>query len=128
MDAYEESVVFHTGDTIKIAMNIASNTTGTVVISNQSTGKAYTQQFNVDSDSSLCQTEVDLGLQVVSSTLANFGSITFTDAGATVSSGATIGMGEATDVWEITDSNGMALTSTSLNPDGTMTVSYVQEW
>jgi hypothetical protein len=124
---HHPNITFNTGDTIKVALTVASSTTGIAVVENLTTGQSHSQSFDVDDDFALCQTDVEW-VVFAGEPPPNFGSVTFTDTSAVLSSGGTIGAGDATDIWEIVNSKGLALTATALHPDGSVSISFVQEF
>jgi hypothetical protein len=117
---------FHAGDTINVVLNVASSTSGTAVISNLATGLALSYQFGVDSSHALCQSDVEWAVSGTS-TMPQF-SVTLTGASATLTNGGTVGPGDATYISEVVDEKKLALTATSLSSDGSVKISYVQEW
>jgi hypothetical protein len=78
----------------------------------------------------MCQQDVewiveDFAIQGPSTyPLANYGTVKFTNTVATMNSGSGIGSNNA-DIWVTLDSNSNPLSSTTLNSDGTVSISYV---
>jgi hypothetical protein len=95
-----------------------SSTSGTAVISNDSTGQQVSQDLT--SDSALCQQDVEWIVEDFASgglvPFANFGTV------ATLYNGETIGAANAA-VFDIVGSNGQVITQTQL-ADGSVTVQY----
>jgi hypothetical protein len=101
-----------------------SSTSGTAVISNDSTGQQVSQDLT--SDSALCQQDVEWIVEDFASgglvPFANFGTVEFTGTVATLYNGETIGAANAA-VFDIVGSNGQVITQTQL-ADGSVTVQY----
>jgi len=122
--AYDFSgISFSSGDVVKLTVTASSTTSGTAVIENTTTGKTVTQK--ITSSSALCQENAEWivedfeeGSSLVE--FADFGTVTFTDASATTSSGTVSPSGAtAIDI----EQNGKVLTSVSIGSD--VTIKYV---
>ncbi|KUJ23601.1 uncharacterized protein LY89DRAFT_680327 [Mollisia scopiformis] len=96
--AYDFSgITIHAGDTITVTVKATSKTGGTATVDNVTTGKTVTHTFsNEGSEGSLCETDAEWivedfesGSSLVS--FANFGTVSFTGATATTSSGTVSG-------------------------------------
>ncbi|KZT63531.1 putative aspergillopepsin, partial [Daedalea quercina L-15889] len=116
--AYDFSgISFSAGDTVKLTVTATSTTSGTAVIENVSTGKTVTQ--DITSSSALCEENAEWivedyeeGDSLVA--FADFGTVTFTSAEATTTSG-TVGPSGATLI-DI-EQNNEVLTSASTSSD-----------
>ncbi|KAJ7496981.1 peptidase A4 family-domain-containing protein [Mycena latifolia] len=113
------------GNTIKLTATVSSATSGTVMIENLSTGVTVSRALT--SSARLCQENAEWivedfeeGNSLVP--FANFGTVTFSNAVATTSSGSTVGPSGAVII-DI-EQNGQVLTSASTSSTG-VTVSYV---
>jgi hypothetical protein len=126
--SYDYANAFNTGDIVSVTLTVASSTSGSGTIRNLTTGKSYSQSFNVDSGNALCRGDVEWMVSIASSLLPDFSIITFTDMSATLSSGDTIGASDVTDLWEMIDAAGMVIAAAALRPDGSVTISYIEEW
>ncbi|KAF7970859.1 hypothetical protein HWV62_22756 [Athelia sp. TMB] len=122
--AYDFSgISFSAGDTVTLTVTATSTTSGTAVIQNESTGATVTQDLT--SSSALCQQNAEWIVEDYEENgglvpFANFGTVEFTGASASTTSGA-IGPGSATLI-DI-DQNNAILTSSSVG-DSTVTVTY----
>ncbi|KZT08178.1 uncharacterized protein LAESUDRAFT_649938 [Laetiporus sulphureus 93-53] len=123
--AYDFSgISISAGDEIKVTVTASSETAGTAVIENVSTGKTVTK--SITSSYSLCEENAEWivedfeeGSSLVN--FADFGTVTFTSATATTSSGS-IGPGSASII-DI-EQNGEVLTSVSIS-SSEVVVKYV---
>lgn len=89
-------ISFSAGDEVKVTVDATSSTSGTATVENLTTGETVSETFENVSDGSLCEynaewivedyTEV-YGNYETLVPLADFGTVTFTDATATTSSG-----------------------------------------
>lgn len=108
------------GDTISVNLTSSGTyTTGQIVMENVSTGKSFTKTVS-DSSEPLCGSAVewiieDLVVDGSNLGLANFGTVTFTDAQGTSSSGV-VSPSDG-QLLDIQDSGGIALTSSSTTSD-----------
>jgi len=123
--AYDFSgISISAGDTIKTTVTASSTTSGTAVIENVTTGKTVSK--SITSSSALCEENAEWIVEDYEEgdslvPFANFGTVTFTDAVATTSSG-TQGPGSATLI-DI-EQNNKVLTSVSVT-SSEVTVKYV---
>ncbi|KAH9834825.1 peptidase A4 family-domain-containing protein [Rhodofomes roseus] len=123
--AYDFSgISFSAGDTVKLTVTASSTTSGTAVIENQSTGQTVTQ--DITSSSALCEENAEWIVEDYEENgslvpLADFGTVTFTSASATTTSGS-VGPDDATLI-DIEQSN-KVLTSASVSSNE-VTVKYV---
>ncbi|KAJ6614130.1 peptidase A4 family-domain-containing protein [Mycena sp. CBHHK59/15] len=118
-------ITIHAGDTITVSVIASSSTSGTAEITNETTGKTVSKKLS--SSAKLCGQNAEWivedfeeGSSLVP--FANFGTVTFTSAEATMSSGSTVGPSGATLI-DIKQSS-KALTSVSTT-SSTVKVSYV---
>ena len=107
-----------------VTVTATSTTAGTAVIENTSTGQTVSQDLT--SSAALCEQNAEWIVEDYEENgalvpFANFGSVTFSDASATTTSGA-VGPGSAT-VIEIQQDN-QVLTDVSVD-DTSVTVTYV---
>ncbi|OHF04125.1 peptidase A4 family protein [Colletotrichum orchidophilum] len=117
----------HVGDQIKMTVDASSKTKGVATLQNLSTGKTVTHTFT-NTPSSLCETNAEWiveafeedGSQV---TLADFGTVTFTNAVASGSSGSTTPAGA--DILDISPDNGRSIQAAASVSGSTVTVKYV---
>ncbi|ETS73149.1 hypothetical protein PFICI_15094 [Pestalotiopsis fici W106-1] len=114
------------GDTITVTVTATSTTGGTAVVSNKSTGKSVTHTFSGQTKA-LQELNAEWIVEDFSSgsslvPFADFGSVTFTNAQATTSSG-TVGVTGA-EIIDIKQSN-KVLTDVSLDSSTQVTVSYI---
>jgi len=84
------------GNTIKLTATATSKTAGSVTITNVSTGKTVTHSFTGQSGT-LCETNAEWIVEDFEENgglvpFANFGTVTFTSASVTTTSGSTIGV------------------------------------
>ncbi|TDZ39000.1 Aspergillopepsin-2 [Colletotrichum trifolii] len=115
------------GDRIRITVDASSKTRGVATLENLTTGKKVTHSFT-STPSSLCETNAEWiveafqenGSQV---TLADFGSVTFTDAAASGTSGSTGPSGG--DIIDISLNSGRSVLAHSTVSGNTVTVNYV---
>jgi hypothetical protein len=120
---------FSAGDTISITVSSSSNSKGSVVFENSSTGQSVTKSASAPTSSAVLGGEnaewivedYDVGGSQVA--FANFGTVLFTDAVASTSS-QTLGTDGATIV-EIKDSNGNILTDVTLPSSSEVLIVYV---
>ncbi|KAI0750399.1 aspergillopepsin [Fomes fomentarius] len=123
--AYDFSgITFSAGDTVTVTVTASSKTGGTATITNKTKGKTVTHTFS--SQPSLCEYNAEWIVEDFESggslvPFANFGTVTFTGASATTSSGSTVGPSGATLI-DIKQSN-KVLTSSSVSSNS-VTVSY----
>jgi hypothetical protein len=104
-----------------------STSAGSVTLTNLSTGKTVTHSFSGESDK-LCETNAEWivedfeeGSSLVP--LANFGTVTFTSASVTTTSGSTVGVSGA-EIMDIKQS-GTVYTDCSVSGSSTVTCTYV---
>ncbi|KAH8430958.1 A4/G1 family peptidase [Aspergillus melleus] len=114
------------GDKIKVTVDASSKTAGTATVENVSTGQKVTHRFSGGVDGDLCETNAEWIVEDFESSgslvnFADFGTVTFTGAGATTG-GSTVGPSGATliDIRQ----NGEVLTSSSVS-GGEVTVKYL---
>ncbi|EIW81881.1 hypothetical protein CONPUDRAFT_55157 [Coniophora puteana RWD-64-598 SS2] len=122
--AYDFSgISFSAGDVVKLTVTASSTTSGTAVIENTTTGQTVTQ--DITSSSALCEENAEWIVEDFEENgslveFANFGTVTFTDAYATTSSGQVSPSGAtAIDI----EQNGSVLTSVTVGDD--VTIKYV---
>jgi hypothetical protein len=80
------------GDSINVTVTATSKTTGTVLVKNTTKGTSVTQ--TVTSTTPLCQQDIEWTLQLTGdsiSSLPNFTAFKYTNTGATLNSGSSIG-------------------------------------
>ncbi|KAK6086456.1 acid proteinase [Seiridium cupressi] len=124
--AYDFSgITISAGDTVTMTVTATSKSAGTAVIENQTTGTTVTHSFSGETDT-LCETNAEWIVEDFSSggslvPFADFGTVTFTDASATTSSG-TVGVSGATII-DIEQSNEV-LTDCSTSGDSEVTCTY----
>ncbi|KOS23211.1 Aspergillopepsin-2 [Escovopsis weberi] len=105
------------GDEIKMVVNATSRTSGVAILQNLSTGASVSHSFSGRAvQGSLCQTDAEWIVEDFESggslvQFANFGSVTFTGASATGSSGTVTPAGS--DILDIRTSAGQVLTDCS---------------
>ena len=124
--AYDFSgISFSPGDSVTLTVTASSTTGGSAVIENNTTGKKVSHAFS--GQPALCQTNAEWivedfeeGSSLVP--FANFGTVTFTGASATTTSGSTVGPSGSTLI-DIEQSS-KVLTSVSTTSDS-VTVEYV---
>ncbi|EPT01947.1 hypothetical protein FOMPIDRAFT_1119172 [Fomitopsis schrenkii] len=122
--AYDFSgISFSAGDSVKLTVTASSTTSGTAVIENLTTGKTVTQ--DITSSSALCEENAEWIVEDYEEgdslvPFADFGTVTFTGASATTSSGS-IGPSGATLIDIEQDS---VLTSVSVSGSD-VTIKYV---
>ena len=117
-------ISFSAGDVVTVTVTATSTTAGTAVIENTTTGQKVTQDLT--SSSALCEQNAEWIVEDFEENgglvpFANFGTVTFSSASATTTSGA-VGPGSAT-VIEIQQNN-QVLTDVSVD-DSSVTVKYV---
>ncbi|KAK6220571.1 hypothetical protein LQW54_002016 [Pestalotiopsis sp. IQ-011] len=124
--AYDFSgITIAAGDTIKMTVTATSKSAGTAVIENVTKGTTVTHSFSGETDT-LCETNAEWIVEDFSSgnslvPFADFGTVTFTDASATTSSG-TVGVSDATII-DIKQSNEV-LTECSTSGSSTVICTY----
>ncbi|KAG6848871.1 hypothetical protein H0H93_013277 [Arthromyces matolae] len=124
--AYDFSgIPIKAGDVITLTVTASSTKAGTAVITNKTTGKSVSKSLT--SSSALCEENAEWIVEDYEEggslvPFANFGSVTFTGASATTSSGSTVGPSGSTII-DIQQS-GKVLTSVSTSSSG-VTISYV---
>jgi len=124
--AYDfSSLTIHSGDTITLTVTASTTKTGTAVIENKTTGQTVTE--SITSASALCEEnaewiveDYEQGGALVK--FANFGTVTFTNAEATTSSGSTIGPSGSTTI--DMEQNSEVVTSVSTSSSGVV-IEYV---
>lgn len=115
------------GQSITVTVHSTSKTTGTVVLTNVSTGKSITQSVSAPSSSAALAgqnaewivEDFEEGNSLV--TLTNFGSVTFTGASASTSS-QSVGVTGATVI--DMQQNSKTLTSVTINSGSSLTVTH----
>ncbi|KAF5383155.1 hypothetical protein D9615_004962 [Tricholomella constricta] len=112
------------GDTVQLTVTASSLTSGTAVIHNLSTGQTVSKA--ISSTAHLCQANAEWIVEDFESggslvPLADFGTVTFSNAHATTSSGT---VGPAGAVIINMEQNGQVLTSASTSSSG-VTVQYI---
>jgi len=123
--AYDFSgISISAGNTIKVTVTASSTTSGTAVIENVSTGQTVSK--SITSSSALCEENAEWIVEDYEENgslvpLANFGTVTFTSASASTTSGS-VGPSGATLI-DIEQNNNV-LTSASTS-SGSVTVEYV---
>ncbi|KAE8440937.1 hypothetical protein EG329_006176 [Mollisiaceae sp. DMI_Dod_QoI] len=126
--AYDFSgITLHAGDTITVTVTATSDTKGTAVIKNVSTGKTVTHSFTGGVDGDLCEynaewivEDYEEGSSLVK--FADFGTVTFTGASAT-DGGSKVGTTGATII--NMEQNGKVLTDCSVPSSSEVTCTYV---
>jgi len=124
--AYDFSgITIQAGDVIILTVTATSTKAGTAVIENQTTGQTVSKSLT--SSSALCQENAEWIVEDYEEngslvTLANFGTVTFTNAEATTSSGSTVGPSGSTII-DI-EQNNKVLTSVSTSSSGAV-IEYV---
>ena len=123
-------ITISAGDSIKMTVTATSETAGSAVIENLTTGTTVTHTFSGESDGSLCEYNAEWIVEDFSECtssnncelvpFADFGTVTFTDASA-VKSGSTVGVSGATIIDIEQDSE--ILTSCSAS-SSTVTCTY----
>ncbi|KAL1596574.1 hypothetical protein SLS60_009222 [Paraconiothyrium brasiliense] len=113
------------GDQIKMTVTATSTSAGSAVIQNLTTGKTVTKTFSGETNK-LCETNAEWIVEDFSSgnslvPFANFGTVTFTGASATTSSG-TVGVSGA-EILDIKQGS-TVYTSCSTSGSSTVTCSY----
>jgi hypothetical protein len=114
------------GNSIKVTATASSTTSGTVTISNLSTGKTVSHSFSGES-AALCETNAEWIVEDFEENgglvpFANFGTVTFTSASVTTTSGSTLGVSGA-QIMDIKQGNSV-LTDCSAS-SSSVTCSYV---
>ncbi|KAF3009393.1 hypothetical protein E8E14_009008 [Neopestalotiopsis sp. 37M] len=127
----EDTVAIDLGDiaagdviTVNLTSSASDYTTGYIVMENQSTGKSFTKTVT-DSSAALCGSAIewimeDLVVDGSENGLADFGTVTFSDAAGTSSSGS-VDIASA-QILDIEDSDGTALTASSATSDSVVIV------
>ncbi|KAG6845249.1 hypothetical protein H0H87_011984 [Tephrocybe sp. NHM501043] len=124
--AYDFSgISIKAGDVITVTVTAATTKSGTAVITNKTTGKTVSKSLT--STAALCEQNAEWIVEDFESggslvPFANFGTVSFTSASATTSSGTTVGPSGSTLI-DI-EQNGEVLTSVSTSSSG-VTISYV---
>ncbi|KAK9777566.1 putative Aspergillopepsin-2 [Seiridium cardinale] len=118
-------ITISAGDTITVTVTATSTTAGTAVVKNVSTGKSVTHTFS-GSSPGLQELNAEWIVEDFSSgsslvPFADFGSVTFTNAYATTSSG-TVGLTGA-DILDIKQSN-KVLTDVTIDSSSSVTITY----
>ncbi|EJT97836.1 hypothetical protein DACRYDRAFT_91302 [Dacryopinax primogenitus] len=125
--AYDFSgISFSAGNEVRVTVTATSTTSGTAVIENLTTGETVTQ--DITSSSALCEQDAEWIVEDFTEgnslvPFANFGSVAFTSAEATTSSGSTQGPSGATYIFDI-EQNNKVLTSVTTGTS-TTTITYV---
>ncbi|KAG6828953.1 hypothetical protein H0H87_012983 [Tephrocybe sp. NHM501043] len=119
------NIAIKAGDVMTVTVTATSTKSGSAVITNKTTGKSVSKSLT--STAALCQQNAEWIVEDFESggslvPLANFGTVEFTGAVATTSTGTTVGPRGAT-VFDI-QQNGKVLTSVSTSSSG-VTVSHV---
>lgn len=122
---------FSAGDSVKVTIDATSTTAGTASVENLSTGVTVTHTFSGESDA-LCEenaewivedfTEVD-GDEEYLVALVDFGTVTFTDAYATTSSG-TVGLTDATTIDMVSEDDDSVEATTTLGGSESVSITY----
>lgn len=125
-------ITFSEGDVVTLTIKATSKTAGTATVENVTTGTTVTHTFSGESDS-LCETNaewiVEDFVEVTGNTetqvpFVDFGTVTFTDAYATTSSG-TVGVTDA-EIVEMVDSTGSTIiVDASVSGSETVVITYV---
>lgn len=125
--AYDFSgITVSAGDEITMTVTATSKTAGSAVIENLTTGKTVTKTFSGESNA-LCEYNAEWIVEDFSEDnslvpFADFGTVTFTGASATTTSGSTVGVSGATII-DIKQ-NGEVLTDCSTSGSSTVTCTY----
>ncbi|KAJ4413544.1 hypothetical protein N0V82_008482 [Gnomoniopsis sp. IMI 355080] len=125
--AYDFDLTVSEGDVISMTVTATSETAGTAVLENQTTGESVTHSFDGNVEGDLCLENAEWIVEDFESDsslvpFADFGSVTFTDATATIG-GETVDAGDYTAIIDIEQDNSV-LTSCSAS-DETVTCTYV---
>ncbi|GJE87874.1 aspergillopepsin [Phanerochaete sordida] len=120
-------LTFSAGDSVTLTVTALSKTSGTATITNNSKGKTVTKQ--ITSTAALCEQDAewivesfDDGSSLVP--VANFGTITFTNAYATTNNGTIVYPSSGNPTLYDIEQSGKVLTSASTS-GSSVTVSYV---
>jgi hypothetical protein len=116
------------GNVIQVDITATSTTRGTVKLTNVSTGKSVSQTLSAPSGSTLCRTNAEWIVEDFESNgslvaLSNFGTVVFTSASATLSTGGTEGLSSAT-VIDLKQGS-TVYTDVTINSASQVTVKYV---
>lgn len=118
------------GDTITATIEATSNTTAVATIENISTGKTGSVAYSSASHP-LCQVDADWIVENYSigsshNQLADFGSVTFSNAIATLENGTTISVGNAANSYSFYNKNSNGTSETSYTTSGSsITIDYI---
>ncbi|KAK3316506.1 acid proteinase [Apodospora peruviana] len=115
------------GDSITMTATATSTSSGSVTIKNNTKGKTVTHSFSGQS-AHLCETNAEFIVEDFEENgslvpFANFGTVTFTGAKVTTTSGATVGVSGAS-ILDIKQNN-VVLTNCGTSGSSTVTCSYV---
>jgi len=118
-------ITISSGDVIRLTVVATTTKSGTATIENLTTGVTVSQALT--SHHALCEQNAEWIVEDYSQggklvPFCNFGSVTFTNAAATLASGGTIDPNGATEI--DMQQNGQVLTSVSESP-GSVTIQYV---
>jgi hypothetical protein len=116
------------GNVIQVDITATSTTKGTVKLTNVSTGKSVSQTLSAPSGSTLCRTNAEWIVEDFEENgslvaLSNFGTVVFTNAGTTLSTGGSEGISSAT-VIDLKQGN-TVYTDVTINSGSQVTVKYV---
>jgi hypothetical protein len=116
------------GNVIQVDITATSTTKGTVSLTNVSTGKKVSQTLNAPSGSTLCRTNAEWIVEDFEENgslvaLSNFGTVVFTNAGTTLSTGGSEGLSSAT-VIDLKQGS-TVYTDVTINSGSQVTVKYV---
>ncbi|KAK9443732.1 Concanavalin A-like lectin/glucanase [Metarhizium brunneum] len=127
MQSYETSLAFSPNDTLRFTVHATSTTSGTTTVENLSSGHAVSHTFTSESAYPLCETDAEWILedwqydgQPVA--LENWGTIKIFDTVAKSPGKQVTAAGSGIVNINI---NGQTLTSSSVDSDGTVSVTYI---
>lgn len=116
------------GDVIQVDVTATSTTKGTLKLTNVSTGQSVSKTLSAPSGSTLCRQNAEWIVEDFSEggslvALSNFGTVVFTNAGASLSTGGTEGLSSAT-VIDLKQGSSV-YTDVTINSNSQVTVKYV---
>lgn len=116
------------GDVIQVDVIATSTTRGTLKLSNLSSGQKVSKTLNAPSGSTLCRQNAEWIVEDFEQNgslvpLSNFGTVVFTNAGTTLSTGGNEGLNAATII--DLKQGSTTYTSVSINSGSQVTVEYV---
>ena len=125
-DTYFDSLALNTGDTVTMSIALTGETSGTVVIIDETTGDSASAVISTAGGSCMSYVQwMVTSYYYDGDALADFGTVTFTNAQAGTTSGFDAGPGDSEAVlWGI-EYNGQIYTSTTVSGEYTMEVTYV---